>query len=39
MRADENLPALLELECAIRASDESPRQAGTVFVHAILRDE
>jgi hypothetical protein len=30
VRADEKLTALLELECAIRASDESPRRAGTV---------
>jgi hypothetical protein len=30
VRADEKLTALLEFECAIRASDESPRQAGTI---------
>jgi hypothetical protein len=30
VRADEKLTAFLELECAIRASDESPRRAGTI---------
>jgi hypothetical protein len=30
LRANEKLTAFVELECAIRASDESPRKAGTI---------